>query len=77
MEQQVNFFFSSLIFSMVPEIIPFNRKMISKSKKLKMFLGESERFYQRKEIDTRKLMFEYYWVDLQEAREIFKSKTIF
>ena len=32
-----------------------------------MFLGESERFYQRKEIDTRKLMFEYYWVDLQEA----------
>ena len=32
-----------------------------------MYLNESERFYQRKEIDTRKLMFEYYWVDLQEA----------
>ena len=32
-----------------------------------MFLGESERFYQRKEIDTRKLMFEYYWIDLHEA----------
>jgi formylglycine-generating enzyme required for sulfatase activity len=32
-----------------------------------MFLPESERFYQRKEIDTRKLLFEYYWVDLQEA----------
>ena len=32
-----------------------------------MFLGESERFYQRKEIDTRKLMFDYYWVDLHEA----------
>ena len=32
-----------------------------------MFLGESERFNQRKEIDTRKLMFEYYWVDLHEA----------
>tara|TARA_B110000027_G_scaffold23690_1_gene25615 strand:- start:3 stop:1577 length:1575 start_codon:yes stop_codon:yes gene_type:complete len=32
-----------------------------------MFLNESDRFYQRKEIDTRKLMFEYYWVDLQEA----------
>ena len=32
-----------------------------------MFLNESDRFYSRKEIDTRKLMFEYYWVDLQEA----------
>ena len=32
-----------------------------------MFLSESERFYQRKEIDTRKLMYEYYWIDLQEA----------
>ena len=32
-----------------------------------MFFGESERFYQRIEIDTRKLMFEYYWVDLHEA----------
>ena len=41
-----------------------------------MFLGESERFYQRKEIDTRKLMFEYYWVDLQEARNTSISITI-
>ena len=32
-----------------------------------MFLSESERFYQRKEVDTRKLMFEYYWIDLKEA----------
>jgi formylglycine-generating enzyme required for sulfatase activity len=32
-----------------------------------MFLNESERFYSRKEIDTRKLRFEYYWIDLQEA----------
>jgi formylglycine-generating enzyme required for sulfatase activity len=32
-----------------------------------MFLSESERFYQRKEFDTRKLMYEYYWIDLQEA----------
>ena len=32
-----------------------------------MFLNESERFYQRKEIDTRKLNFEYYWIDMQEA----------
>ncbi|HRH39340.1 MAG TPA: SUMF1/EgtB/PvdO family nonheme iron enzyme, partial [Flavobacteriales bacterium] len=32
-----------------------------------MFLSESERFYRKKEIDTRKLMFEYYWIDLKEA----------
>ena len=33
----------------------------------KMFLGQSERFYNRKEIDTRELKYEYYWIDLQEA----------
>jgi gliding motility-associated lipoprotein GldK len=32
-----------------------------------MYLPENERFYRRKEIDTRKLMFEYYWLDLREA----------
>jgi gliding motility-associated lipoprotein GldK len=32
-----------------------------------MYLPENERFYRRKEIDTRKLMFEYYWIDLREA----------
>lgn len=32
-----------------------------------MFLPENERFYNRLEIDSRKLMFEYYWIDLQEA----------
>lgn len=32
-----------------------------------MYYPESERFYRRKEIDTRKLMFEYYWIDLKEA----------
>jgi sulfatase modifying factor 1 len=32
-----------------------------------MFLPEHERFYRRREIDTRKLMFEYYWVDLKAA----------
>ena len=32
-----------------------------------LYLGESDRFYDRLEIDTRKLMFEYYWVDMQEA----------
>ncbi|MBS1582516.1 MAG: SUMF1/EgtB/PvdO family nonheme iron enzyme [Bacteroidetes bacterium] len=32
-----------------------------------MYYSESERFYRRKTIDTRKLMFEYYWIDLKEA----------
>ncbi len=32
-----------------------------------MFLPEHERFYRRKEIDTRKLLFEYYWIDLKSA----------
>ncbi len=34
-----------------------------------MFLPEHERFYRRKEIDTRKLKFEYYWVDLKHAAQ--------
>jgi len=32
-----------------------------------MYLPEHERFYGRKNIDTRKLSFEYYWVNLQAA----------
>ena len=32
-----------------------------------MYLSEPERFYRRKEIDTRKLNFEYYWIDLRNA----------
>ena len=32
-----------------------------------MYLAEHERFYRRKEIDTRKLLFEYYYVDMQQA----------
>jgi gliding motility-associated lipoprotein GldK len=32
-----------------------------------MFLPENERFFRKKEIDTRKLDYEYYWVDLQAA----------
>ena len=32
-----------------------------------MYYQSSEQFYRRKEIDTRKLLFEYYWIDLQEA----------
>jgi formylglycine-generating enzyme len=32
-----------------------------------MYLPESERFFRRKEIDTRKLYYEYYFVDLKAA----------
>ncbi|MFO7828127.1 MAG: SUMF1/EgtB/PvdO family nonheme iron enzyme [Bacteroidales bacterium] len=32
-----------------------------------LYLSEHERFYRRKEIDTRNLMFEYYRVDMQQA----------
>lgn len=32
-----------------------------------LFLSEDERFFRRKEIDTRKLTYEYQWVDLQQA----------
>ena len=32
-----------------------------------MYYQSSEQFYRRQEIDTRKLLFEYYWIDLQEA----------
>jgi formylglycine-generating enzyme len=32
-----------------------------------MFLPEQERFFRKREIDTRKLNYEYYWVDLQAA----------
>ena len=32
-----------------------------------MYFPEHERFFRRKEIDTRKLMYSYYWVDLHAA----------
>ena len=34
-----------------------------------MYLPEDERYFRRKEIDTRKLYFEYYFVDLKAAAE--------
>ena len=34
-----------------------------------MYLPEHERFYRRKQIDTRKLNFIYYWIDLQAAAQ--------
>ena len=32
-----------------------------------MYIPETERFFNKKEIDTRKLNFEYYWIDLKQA----------
>jgi len=32
-----------------------------------MYLPEHERFYRQKQIDTRKLNFEYFWLDLKQA----------
>jgi len=32
-----------------------------------LFLSENERYFRKKEIDTRKLNYEYYWVDLKAA----------
>jgi sulfatase modifying factor 1 len=34
-----------------------------------MYYPEGERFYGKKEIDSRKLMYEYYWVDLKQAAQ--------
>ncbi len=34
-----------------------------------MFIPENERFFGKKEIDTRKLVYEYWWVDLQQAAQ--------
>ena len=34
-----------------------------------MYYSKEESFYNRKEIDTRKLDFEYFWIDLKQAAE--------
>ncbi|MGB0934180.1 MAG: SUMF1/EgtB/PvdO family nonheme iron enzyme [Lishizhenia sp.] len=41
-----------------PELIPLLADM---------YYPQPERYYKRKEIDTRKLRFKYYWVDIKEA----------
>jgi gliding motility-associated lipoprotein GldK len=40
-----------------------------------MYYGETERFYNRKEIDTRLLFFDYYWIDYKEAAKRGKVLT--
>ncbi len=32
-----------------------------------LYLADNERFYNQKEIDTRKLMYEYFWIDMKQA----------
>src|SRR3989304_6622103 len=32
-----------------------------------LYLNQQERFYSKREIDTRKLMYEYFWIDLKQA----------
>ncbi len=32
-----------------------------------LYIPDNERFFKKKEIDTRKLMYEYYWIDLKQA----------
>ncbi len=34
-----------------------------------MYYTKGERFYNRKEIDTRKLMYEFFWIDLKQAAQ--------
>ena len=34
-----------------------------------LYVPNEERFYGRKEIDTRKLMYEYFWIDLKQAAQ--------
>lgn len=48
---------------------PENREALSV-----MFLPEYERYYGRKTIDTRKLVYEYYWIDYKDASR--KNPTI-
>lgn len=36
-----------------------------------LYLSENERFYRRKEIDTRKLNYTYWWIDLKQAAKKF------
>lgn len=41
-----------------------------------LYIPEGERYFGKKEIDTRKLFYEYYWIDLQAAaRKEFKSSA--
>ena len=55
-----------------PPIINWQERIDTEDEEVREALADlyyqsSEQFYRRKEIDTRKLLFEYYWIDLKEA----------
>ncbi|MEN9399321.1 MAG: hypothetical protein RL632_422, partial [Bacteroidota bacterium] len=50
-----------------PEIVPILADM---------YYPQPERFYKRREIDTRKLMFRYYWIDYREAAKRGRIETV-
>ncbi len=52
-----------------PAILNWDEKINWNDPKLveELLLPETERFFGRKEVDTRKLFYEYYWIDLQAA----------
>lgn len=37
-----------------------------------MYLTDNEQFFRRKEVDTRKLKYEYFWVDIKQAAKKYK-----
>lgn len=47
--------------------IEYNDPEIREILNEQIYLPEHERFYRRREVDTRKLDFEYYWIDLRDA----------
>ena len=57
-----------------PPLINWDEKIDMKDEATATVLDElyykpDERFFGRKELDTRKLMYEYYWIDLQQAAQ--------
>ncbi len=55
-----------------PPVIDWETKIDYRSEEVRdimeeMYYPENERFFRRKEIDTRKLIYEYFWIDLQQA----------
>jgi formylglycine-generating enzyme required for sulfatase activity len=55
-----------------PPIINWEAEIDTESEEVieilnELYLAEQERFYRRKEFDTRKLMYEYYQVDMKQA----------
>ena len=55
-----------------PPILNWETKIDTRDEEIneilqEMYYPQNERFWGRKEIDTRKLIYEYYWIDMQQA----------